>query len=138
MEKFKIRESSTAKEHFDVYWRYCSSLRNWFVAFGVGGCILFISDKAKIFQEVSQPIKVTIVVFFIVGVIVQIVLALINKWTQWHVYWGEENVDFQKTYRYKIFYKISNWFWIDMLADVVTVVAFAIATVNVFKVLFKG
>ena len=132
------QESFGAKEHFDVYWRYCSSLRNWFVAFGVGGCILFISDRAKIFQEVSQPMKVKIVASLIVGVIAQIVLALINKWTQWYVYWGEESVNLQNKYRYKISCKLSTWFWIDILADLVTVVAFAIATVNVFKVLLKG
>jgi hypothetical protein len=41
------------KEYFEVYWSHCSALRNWFVVFGVGGCILFVSDKAAFFQRVE-------------------------------------------------------------------------------------
>lgn len=125
-----------AREHFEIYWRYASVLRNWLVAFGVGGCILFVSDKAKIFQDVCHHKKVWIIASFMIGVIAQIVLALINKWTQWSLYRGEEKTAYQKTWMYKIADQISEKFWIDVLADLVTVIAFAIATVCVFKVLF--
>jgi len=140
----KRQESSEAEEYFDIYWRYCSALRNWFVAFGIGGCILFVSDKAKIFQDVSQPTKIWIVGSFVAGVALQILLALINKWTHWYVYHGKEEEekkgekDFQETRRYKYAYWLSNVFGIDVLVDFLTIIAFSIATALVFKTLFCG
>ncbi len=139
----KRQKSSEAEEYFDIYWRYCSSLRNWFVAFGIGGCILFVSDKAKMFQDVSKPIKILIVGSFIAGVALQILLSLINKWTHWYVYHGKEEEekrgkkDFQETRRYKFAYRLSNFFGIDVFVDLFTIIAFAIATTLVFITLFS-
>ena len=67
--------SSEAKAYFEQYWRYCSALRNWFVAYGIGGCVLFISDKAKIFQDLSAFTKAIVVIAFLFGVVAQILLA---------------------------------------------------------------
>lgn len=76
-------ESLNTQDYFERYWRYCSSLRNWFVAYGIGGCVLFISDNAQIFQKLSINTKVTVVISFIIGVAAQLILAFINKWIHW-------------------------------------------------------
>ncbi|MBW8042467.1 MAG: hypothetical protein FVQ85_21075 [Planctomycetes bacterium] len=125
-----------AKEYFEVYWSYCSALRNWFVVFGVGGCILFVSDKAAIFKEFNKPIKIAIVISFISGVALQILLAMLNKWIHWYIYWGEENQDFQESRLYQIAERVSTWFWIDVSIDLLTIIAFGIATGCVFYQLF--
>jgi len=138
MEKKKESKqvSFGAKEYFEVYWNYCSALRNWFVVFGVGGCILFVSDKAVIFKECNKPIKIAIVISFISGVVLQILLAMLNKWIHWYIYWGEENQDFQESLIYQIAECVSTWFWIDVLIDLLTIIAFGIATGCVFYQLF--
>jgi hypothetical protein len=69
------QESLDTKGYFEQYWRCCSSLRNGFVAYGIGGCILFVSDKAELFQEMTLKQKGIVVIAFLVGVIDQVVLA---------------------------------------------------------------
>ncbi|MHC4458062.1 MAG: hypothetical protein ACYS0I_13445 [Planctomycetota bacterium] len=137
VEKSQQENGFEGKEYFDVYWRYSTALRNWFVLFGVGGCILFISDKAEMFKEVCQQTKRLIIGSFIAGVALQIFLVFMNKVTHWCVYYGKvENKDFRETRRYKFFHRLSNWFIIDFLIDVLTVIAFGIATGYVFYILF--
>lgn len=131
-------ERSGNKIYFEQYWRYCSSLRNWFVAYGIGGCVLFLSDKARMFGQVSPKSKVVILIAFIIGVVSQIVLAFINKIIHWYIYWGSEDEEFAKTWRYKVSGYLSECFWIDILADVITFFAFGVATVMLFITLGKG
>jgi len=123
------QESLDAKDYFEQYWRYCSSLRNWFVVYGIGGCILFLSDKARVFQGLTSTKKTIIVIFFLVGVIAQIVLAFFNKGIHWYIYWGKEKVEFQETKRYKVADYLSSVFEIDLAVDIITFVAFVVATV---------
>lgn len=131
------QENLSVKDCFEQYWRYCSALRNWFVAYGIGGCVLFISDKAKIFQELSVKTKAIVVIAFLSGVVVQIILAGLNKWIHWYMYWGRENKDFSITRRYKFSEKLSSCFMVDLVIDFITFSAFTIATVTLIKALFN-
>lgn len=125
-------ESFEAKEYFEQYWRYCAAVRNWLVAFGVGSCVLLISEKAGIFKEVCEQEKIDIVLWLLVGVIAQILLAILNKYIHWCVYWGMENEKFGKSWCYKIAEKMSRCFWIDVLADVLTIIAYTVAIWKMF------
>lgn len=123
-------QSLITKDYFEQYWRYCSSLRNWFVAYGIGGCVLFISDNAQIFQKLSINTKVTVVISFIIGVAAQVILAFLNKWIHWCIYGGEEDDDFRQGRWYKYAKILSLRFEIDLVVDLITFVAFAVATVS--------
>ena len=131
------QESLDAKDYFEQYWRYCSSLRNWFVAYGIGGCILFLTDKAKVFQGLTSSKKTIIVILFLVGVIAQIVLAFFNKWIHWYIYWGKEEIEFRKTKRYKVANYLSSFFEIDVVVDMITFATFVVATVVLIAELRK-
>lgn len=125
-------ENSSAKDYFEQYWRYCSSLRNWFVAYGIGGCVLFISDKAQIFQKLSINVKATVVISFIIGVAAQVILAFLNKWIHWCIYRGEDDEDFSKGRWCKYAESLSSCFLIDLVIDLITFFAFGVATVALF------
>ena len=122
------QESLDAKDYFEQYWRYCSSLRNWFVAYGIGGCILFLSDKAELFQKMALRQKRAVVIAFFIGVIAQALLAGLNKCIHWNIYWDKEEQGFRQKLRYKVSCFISTQFWIDMSVDLITFGAFGIAT----------
>jgi len=124
--------TSDNKMYFEQYWRYCSSLRNWFVAYGIAGSILLLTDKSKIFEQIGSKEKTLILIFFVVGVVSQIMLAFINKVIHWYIYWGSEDEEFTNTRICKASYYLSECFWIDILADVITFLAFGIATVTLF------
>ena len=137
-ENLIVQESSNAKDYFEQYWRYCSSLRNWFVAYGIGGCILFLSDKSELFQKMAFKQKRAVVIAFLIGVIAQVLLAGLNKCIHWHIYWGKEDQRFRKTWYYKVSFFLSTKFCIDMAIDLTTFVAFGAATVILFLSFFPA
>lgn len=126
-------ESFQAKEYFEQYWRYSSIVRNWLVAFGVGCCVLLIGEDKGIFKDIDVEKKTDIVFWLIVGVIAQILLALLNKFIHWYVYRGMENKGFRECRRYKVASTLSNWFLIDVIADVFTVIVFVVAICKMFR-----
>jgi len=132
-EQTSTSESLGAKEYFEQYWRYCSAVRNWLVAFGIGCCVLLISEKSGIFKEVCEKKKIDIVFWLLVGVGAQILLALLNKYIHWCIYWGMEDNKFGKGWCYRAALKMSRCFWIDVLVDVLTVIVFTFA---IFKMFF--
>lgn len=122
-----VEQSLGAKEYFEQYWRYCAAVRNWLVGFGVGSCILLVSEKSGIFKDVSHEKKGNILIWLMIGIVVQIVLALVNKYIHWCVYWGMESKEFRKSIWYRAANRVSRWFLIDVCADVFSIVAFIIA-----------
>lgn len=59
-------------------------------------------------------------------------MAFINKVIHWYIYCGSENEEFTNTRLYKVSDYLSERFWIDILADVITFFAFGISTVMLF------
>jgi len=104
---------------FEQYWRHASILRSWFIAFGIGGVILFISNPSA-FESLSSDFKKSIIILFLVGVLLQILLALLNKITHWYEYYGEKDKLFQETKRYKWSIIIANTISIDIITDLFT------------------
>lgn len=112
-------------EHFDMYWKYATHLRNWFIAYGIGGVILFVK-YAKVFASLTSDIKREIVGCFLLGIGLQVLIAFINKTTQWVIY--SKYAD-KESLTYKFFDWLSNQFWIDVAIDVATFISFAYATI---------
>ena len=87
------------KGYFQQYWLYCSALRNWLVAYGIGACALFLTDTADIFKGTTEKKRLAIVVAFLSGVAAQIFLTFIIKIMQWYLYAGEDSEVIRSTYR---------------------------------------
>ena len=123
-----VKATDDSTEYYKVYEEYSKTLRTWFVAYGIGAPVLFISNDtaAKAFKNVGD-IKIA-VFLFLLGVAIQVALALINKVAMWTLYFGEKSPEFKKTFRYKSFNWLSSQFRIDVVADIATMVLFAYAT----------
>ena len=87
----------------------------------------------------KSPHLQTIVALFVVGVGLQILLALINKWAAWHMYRGAfakhqrligdpecDRHDRSKTYG--VWRWINRQSWIDFVVDIGAFASFSIAT----------
>lgn len=114
-----------------MYDAYAHTLRTWFVAYGVGGPVLFMTQ-----QHVSDGIAASghgrlIVCMFLPGVACQIVLALLNKWNNWFLYSHSETSQLKTSWKYKVPSKISEQWWIDLGLDLATFVFFGLATLKV-------
>lgn len=127
--KIKSDEAESSS-YFEQYWRHCSALRNWFVAYGVGGAVLLLTDRAQIFQQIKLGTKQFIVIAFAIGIIVQILLAFTNKIIHWYIYLGKEDPDFALKRRYKASAYLAECFGIDIIADLISFFAFGVATIK--------
>ena len=130
----KAKVSEKKKDsYYSTYAEYNRALRAWFVAFGVGGPVVFLvnQDLGTKLSEVDALMPVAIL--FLVGAAAQILVALINKISMWCHYYGEANRKFKKTCRYQAARSVGKQFWIDILLDVVSIVAFAIGILIVFS-----
>jgi len=119
-------------DFFEQYWRHASALRNWLVAFGVGGCMLLLTDKTDVFALSPLWLKILVLFFLMLGTMIQIVLALINKYLHWHLYYGTEETGHQNTKSYKISLKLSKKVWIDQVTDIITMVCYLLVVMLFF------
>ena len=116
---------------YKVYDDYAKNLRVWFVAYGIGGPVLFLTQES-VSNRIAQSGHARYIVYgFLVGVVCQVLLSFINKWNNWAVYSFSENEQSMKKWRYKAAEIISRQFWIDIVLDIFTVVAFGYSTIKV-------
>ncbi|WEF34661.1 hypothetical protein [Pseudoduganella chitinolytica] len=90
------------------------------------GVPVLIFSQDKIFAALAKVGLVQeVAVCFLVGLTLQVLLALINKQTMWMCYYGELKSEFQSKRRYRCANWISEQFWIDAVFDILTISSFA-------------
>ena len=122
--------TNESEGYFVQYWQHASSLRNWFIAYGIGGIVLF-ANKSEVFADFSKTTKLWVVILFLIGVLAQALLAFYNKFIQWHVYRGKSDETHKNSWEYKFSDKVSEWFWVDVVVDVITFLALFAGTIIV-------
>lgn len=115
-----------ARDFYEHYTEYARTLRTWLVAYGVGGPVLFITQRG-IYQELAAMGSL-IVTCFLAGAGFQVSLSLLNKWTNWYLYAGAEQSTPQNGKPYRFAKWINKWPSIDIAFDVLSILAFGIAT----------
>lgn len=121
------------EEYYKSYAEFSKTLRTWFVAYGIGGPVVLISNDAA-WAAMRKSTDLTFIgLLFLVGGALQILSALLNRHAMWFLYFGE----FKPPAKEWISYKIANWYsdqgWIDVAIDVLTVVLFGWATLLAFS-----
>lgn len=120
------------KDHFELYKQYSGNLRNWFVVYGVGGAVLFINN-AELFNSCSTCQKVRVASAFLTGVFVQILVAFLNKYINLHLAnfpLGEGGESSANDKKKSLAERLSYCFWIDKLADFLSIALFIWAAVE--------
>ena len=121
-------------EAFD---RYEKMLRTWFVAYGIGGPILFMTQETLRKALVAAPNGRCIGKLFLAGLAVQVLESFLYKMCMWHLYYHEA----EKDNRCRPLYVVSKWVerncWIDIILDLSTIILFTIATVMVLPIVFN-
>lgn len=121
--------------HFANYAEYSKTLRSWLVAYGIGGPVLFLTNKDAPAKVSESPYLGLIITLFVAGVALQIFLAFINKWAAWQMYKGACVNGHQVTRTYRTWDWINSQSWIDFLIDLGVLISFSVATWLVLKTL---
>jgi len=125
------------KEFGEGFSGYEKSLRTWFVAYGIGGLVVFLTQPWLRGKLVDDANSKWIAIFFLSGVAIQVLESILYKAITWYPYYRElENnpCDRRK-------YRISKWvhknYWIDFILDLLTLMAFAIATILAYPIIMN-
>jgi hypothetical protein len=124
-------EDSRATELFEQYWRYTTNLRNWFIAYGVGGILLLtradaIFNSPTLAQRLPSGVKVEVVSFFLFGLATQVLLTLYNKVIHYYSY--QAYLVDRQTRRHRIADWLCGAFVVDFGVDLTTFAFYVYAT----------
>ena len=118
---------SDGQNELDSYLEYNKILRTWFVAFGVGGPAFFLVNTS-IGERLAGADELRFVsAMFLLGAGSQVCGALINKVSNWYVYRGAQDEAFRARRRYRFSHWLVHQFWIDIVLDLVSILAFGLA-----------
>lgn len=117
-----------AETLFKAYEEYAKTLRAWFVAYGIGGPVLLLTNDTvnQVFR--SSPLGRSIAGAFLIGVATQVVLAFLNKTVIWASYFATIRPEVAESRKYRAAAWVAEQYWIDVVADVATIGLFGWAT----------
>ena len=126
------------EDNLKLYEEYNKTLRTWLVGFGFGVPALFIVNEAAQKKLVVADNAVLIVCLFLFGAAFQVFMALLNKivsWCAYHKYAvGIENCGCVV----KGFASLENAFVIDVVLDVLTLIAFGWSMVLIIRLFIQA
>lgn len=118
--------------YYEAYAKHADILRSWLVAYGVGVPVLILSQEGLWKVMLANGVIVSAGLSFVIGVALQAALALINKVVMWNNYRGASSWKFRHTRTYWFLMCLSAQFWVDIVFDIVTIVAFVHGTLQCF------
>ena len=128
-------DASKGEDFFKCYADYAKALRTWFIAYGIGMPILFMSNNFALKKIATSPDAPLIIWSFLLGVVIQVSEALFYKNTMRYLHRGEIFPKLRDKLRYKIAHIILNFYWLEAAIDLATVVCFIIATLKAVAIL---
>jgi hypothetical protein len=121
------------EEYYKSYAEFSRTLRTWFVAYGIGGPVVLLSNDAAWAGLRKSPHLSFLGLLFFLGGALQVVSALLNKHSMWYLYFGEFKAETKKRCSYRISYWYSDQGWVDVVLDIITIVLFGWATFLAFS-----
>ena len=112
---------------FVAYADYNKVLRTWFVAFGIAGPALFLTNKTVADRLAEVHSLRLVAMLFLVGVGLQVGGAFINKVANFYVHAKYNQLNVTVTPVHAIAEWVAGQFWIDIAFDVATIGGFGYA-----------
>jgi hypothetical protein len=118
-------------EFYESYAAFARTLRTWFVAFGVGVPALLVANEKARELLVASGCARRVACILLAGVVVQVASTLLYKLTMLYLYLSEDNDARKNRWCYRFFDSVSEAFWLECGLDLVTLVLFSWATVEI-------
>src|SRR5882672_3970720 len=114
--------STKPEDHYyQEYSEYAKNVRIWFVAYGVGGPALILTQPSLYNSVLASGHARGIALAFLIGVLVQILTALLYKAAAWNLHYSQERGQGQPAPWAK---RVERWYWIDVMADIIALALF--------------
>lgn len=125
--------TSDDNDSFNAYLEYNKVLRTWFVAFGIGGPALFLTNEKLATSLGRAHCLRTVCILFVIGAASQILGALVNKVANYYIYYSTVDPKFEETWQYRASDWVVRQFWFDISIDALTGVVFVCAAWRVLE-----
>ncbi|MBI5464937.1 MAG: hypothetical protein HY966_08305 [Ignavibacteriales bacterium] len=129
-----------AEGYWDQYWKYSETLRNWLVVYGIAGAVpLMLGSKEIVTTQLPFEVRKIAAWLFFIGVMMQVLLALLNKVINWYMSRGNDTQDpadaerFRSTLRFRFSKNVLNLFEIDIAVDAGTIALYLIAMYHIIS-----
>ena len=129
-----ISENS-AGEFYEAYAEYNKILRGWLVGFGVGLPSLLFASKDFLQLSGNVYLLSAIISWVAIGIVFQILLALINKTCNWLNYFSAKYKTNSNFIPFRWAATISRQFWIDVVFDLISITSYAISLFYAIRLL---
>ncbi len=126
--------NSDSDKYYEMHESYSKTLRAWLVAYGVGGPIIFLTQKDVAKSISSSEDALLITCLFFGGVILQIFVTALNKWINWYLHLFTADPDWVETKGLRIIKWIKGIAIVDILCDVGAITLFMWATLEVLLI----
>ncbi|HET7922995.1 MAG TPA: hypothetical protein VFM15_09600 [Gammaproteobacteria bacterium] len=133
------QQSREESGFFEPYAHFSRTLRAWLVAYGVGVPVLLISQESIAQAIIRAGAGSLIAWLFLAGVAIQILAALLYKYSMAYLYGAEIEPKLGATRRVRIAEWLSDVIWLEALFDIVSITLFVCGTFKVVvAVLIQG
>lgn len=113
---------------YESYAHFSRTLRAWLVAYGVGVPVLLVSQEFIARAIIKAGTGGFITWLFLVGVAVQVLAALLYKYSMACLYFAETDSIPDDTWQVGLSVWLSRSLWLEVLFDVVSICLFVCGT----------
>ena len=106
---------------YESYAHFSRTLRAWLVAYGVGVPVLLVSQEFIAKAIIKAGTGRLITWLFLIGVAIQVLAALLYKYSMAYLYSAEVEPDLNTTWRVKTAEWLSNAVWLEALFDITSI-----------------
>ncbi len=113
---------------YESYAHFSRTLRAWLVAYGVGVPVLLVSQEFIAKSIIRAGTGGLITWLFLTGVAIQVLAALLYKYSMAYLYNSEGNSELNDTWRVQAAVWLSKTIWLEALFDVSAIALFVWGT----------
>ena len=125
------------EDNLSLYAEYNKTLRAWIVGFGFGVPAIFVVNDAAQKRLLCSDDANLIIWLFLAGAASQVLMAFINKIVSWCAYYCHDGGKHKSNVIIKCFAGLENFFILDALLDLVSLITFSWSIVLIVRI-FTG
>ena len=128
------RSRDGGSRYYEEYSEYAKSLRTWFVAYGIGGPVVIMTQGSLYKRLLGSGEAAEIAVVFLAGVAIQMFAALLYKAATWRLHYHED-IRHEPLTKKDWAKRVESTYAIDVIFDLLTLLLFAWSTYKVAAIL---
>jgi hypothetical protein len=122
--------------YYEPYAAFARTLRLWFIAYGIGGPASVLANDGMANAIKASGYGPLIAYTFFGAVGLQVLLAVVFKYSMWFQYRAEYDETVQKSWQHGVACWIGETYWLEAAGDLITLFLFGSVTFLLIGIFF--